>query len=123
MPEAGFALIAYAATAAGRVSSPDAGFSALQGSAARHSSRNNKPARPPSSALLRPFGCGVDRIGLIDRRRGREGRGARKQKEQETTTANIGTFKKNGKELQGEIVTLGVQARNVRVVPEANRPN
>ncbi len=35
--------------------------------------------------------------------------------------ANIGAFKKNGKELQGEIVTLGVQARNVRIVPEANR--
>src|SRR5580693_6076400 len=37
--------------------------------------------------------------------------------------ANIGTFKKNGKELQGEIVTLSVQARNVRIVPEASRPN
>ena len=37
--------------------------------------------------------------------------------------ANIGTFKKNGKELQGEIVTLGVQARGVRIVPESNRPN
>ena len=37
--------------------------------------------------------------------------------------ANIGTFKKNGKELQGEIVTLSFQARNVRIVPEANRPN
>ena len=37
--------------------------------------------------------------------------------------ANIGTFKKSGNELQGEIVTLGVQARNVRIVPEANRPN
>ena len=37
--------------------------------------------------------------------------------------ANIGTFKKSGNELQGEIVTLGVQARNVRIVPETNRPN
>ena len=37
--------------------------------------------------------------------------------------ANIGTFKKNGKELQGDIVTLNVQARNVRIVPEASRPN
>ena len=37
--------------------------------------------------------------------------------------ANIGTFKKSGSEHQGEIVTLGVQARNVRIVPEANRPN
>ena len=37
--------------------------------------------------------------------------------------ANIGTFKKSGNELQGEIVTLSFQARNVRIVPEANRPN
>jgi uncharacterized protein (DUF736 family) len=37
--------------------------------------------------------------------------------------ANIGTFKKSGSELQGEIVTLSVQARNVRIVPEDNRAN
>ena len=35
--------------------------------------------------------------------------------------ANIGSFKKSGQELQGEIVTLSVQARNVRIVPEASR--
>ena len=35
--------------------------------------------------------------------------------------ANIGSFKKVGNEFQGEIVTLSVQARNVRIVPEANR--
>ncbi len=75
LPEAGFASIAYATMAVCRVSSPDARLSALQGSAARHSSRNNKPARPPSTALLRPCGCGVDRIGLIERHRGRDGRG------------------------------------------------
>ncbi|WP_425069567.1 DUF736 domain-containing protein [Reyranella sp.] len=37
--------------------------------------------------------------------------------------ANIGTFKKSGNEYQGEIVTLSVQARGVRIVPEANRSN
>ena len=37
--------------------------------------------------------------------------------------ANIGSFKKVGGELQGEIVTLSVQTRNVRFVPEANRAN
>ena len=37
--------------------------------------------------------------------------------------ANIGSFKKVNAELQGEIVTLTVQARGVRVVPEANRSN
>jgi len=35
--------------------------------------------------------------------------------------ANIGSFKKVGGELQGEIVTLSVQAKGVRIVPEANR--
>ena len=37
--------------------------------------------------------------------------------------ANIGTFKKVGTEFQGEIVTLSVQAKGVRVVAESNRPN
>ena len=37
--------------------------------------------------------------------------------------ATIGTFKKVGNEIQGEIVTLSVQAKNVRIVPEANRTN
>ena len=37
--------------------------------------------------------------------------------------ANIGSFKKSGNEFQGEIVTLSVQAKGVRIVPEANRTN
>jgi len=37
--------------------------------------------------------------------------------------ANIGSFKKVGSDFQGEIVTLSVQAKGVRVVPEANRSN
>ena len=37
--------------------------------------------------------------------------------------ANIGTFKKLGTELRGEIVTLSVQAKAVRIVPEENRAN
>ncbi len=36
--------------------------------------------------------------------------------------ANIGSFKKVGREYQGEIVTLSVQAKGVRIVPEANKP-
>jgi uncharacterized protein (DUF736 family) len=35
--------------------------------------------------------------------------------------ATIGTFKKSGNEFQGEIVTLSVQAKGVRIVPETNR--
>ncbi len=37
--------------------------------------------------------------------------------------ANIGSFKKSGNEFQGEIVTLSVQAKGVRIVPEGNRTN
>ena len=37
--------------------------------------------------------------------------------------ATIGTFKKSGNELVGEIVTLSVQAKNVRFVPNDARGN
>ena len=37
--------------------------------------------------------------------------------------ANIGSFKKSGPEFQGEIVTLSVQTKGVRIVPETNRAN
>jgi uncharacterized protein (DUF736 family) len=35
--------------------------------------------------------------------------------------ANIGTFKKTGDDFQGEIVTLSLQSRGVRIIPETNR--
>ncbi len=35
--------------------------------------------------------------------------------------ATIGTFKKSGAEFLGQIVTLNVQTKNVRITPEANR--
>ena len=37
--------------------------------------------------------------------------------------ATIGSFKKVGNDFQGEIVTLSLQARGVRIVPESNRSN
>ncbi len=37
--------------------------------------------------------------------------------------ATIGTFKKSGSEYQGEIVTLSVQTKGVRIVPETTRSN
>ena len=37
--------------------------------------------------------------------------------------ANIGSFKKSGSDFQGEIVTLSVQTKGVRIVPEPNRAN
>ena len=36
--------------------------------------------------------------------------------------ATIGSFKKVGNDFQGEIVTLSLQAKGVRIVAEANRP-
>ncbi|GBQ20793.1 DUF736 domain-containing protein [Gluconacetobacter sp. 1b LMG 1731] len=35
--------------------------------------------------------------------------------------ATIGTFRKTGNEYVGEIVTLSVQVRNVRIVPDTGR--
>ncbi|PAY08491.1 hypothetical protein CK489_13860 [Bradyrhizobium sp. UFLA03-84] len=37
--------------------------------------------------------------------------------------ANIGTFKKVGNDFQGEIVTLSLQAKGVRIVAETSRSN
>ena len=37
--------------------------------------------------------------------------------------ANIGSFKKVGSDFQGEIVTLSVQAKGVRIIAETNRSN
>jgi len=37
--------------------------------------------------------------------------------------ANIGSFKKAGNDFQGEIITLSLQAKNVRIVPEDHRSN
>jgi uncharacterized protein (DUF736 family) len=37
--------------------------------------------------------------------------------------ATIGTFKKSGNGFTGDITTLSVQAKNVRIVPEENRSN
>ena len=37
--------------------------------------------------------------------------------------ANIGSFKKVGSDFQGEIVTLSVQAKGVRIVAETSRSN
>jgi uncharacterized protein (DUF736 family) len=35
--------------------------------------------------------------------------------------ANIGTFKKSGHEFQGEIVTLSLQTKGVRIIPDGSR--
>src|SRR6185437_16054108 len=50
-------------------------------------------------------------------------RWSRVRNSKERDMANIGSFKKSGNEYQGEIVTLSVQAKGVRIVPEPNRSN
>ncbi len=40
---------------------------------------------------------------------------------EETIMANIGIFKKSGSEFHGEIITLSVQVKGIRIAPEANR--
>ena len=37
--------------------------------------------------------------------------------------ATIGSFKRSGSEYVGEIATLNIQVKNVRIVPEATRAN
>ena len=72
-PKDGCASIAYAATAAVRLSSP--GLRPFL-------ARAKKVSPPPSSAALRPAdGCVVDRLRPADRHRGRDGRRARTAKE------------------------------------------
>jgi uncharacterized protein (DUF736 family) len=83
---------------------------------ARKSHRRHPPLR------CGPSGCGVDRLRLPDRHRGRGGRGAR-NKLRRIDMANIGSFKKSGQEFQGEIVTLSLQTKGVRIVPETDRTN
>jgi uncharacterized protein (DUF736 family) len=43
------------------------------------------------------------------------------EQQRRSDMASIGTFKKSGHEFQGEILTLNVQTKGVRIVPEANR--
>jgi uncharacterized protein (DUF736 family) len=85
-----------------------------------HSSRAKKVSPLPSSAALGPeVGCGGDHLRPADRHRGRDGRGLGQPRR--VDMANIGTFKKSGDDFQGEIVTLSLQSRGVRIVPETGR--
>jgi uncharacterized protein (DUF736 family) len=47
-------------------------------------------------------------------------KGAGSTNRQEAIMANIGTFTKTGNEYKGEIVTMSVQQKNVRIVPEVS---
>src|SRR6202035_5664773 len=87
-----------------------------------HSSRGKKLSPPQSSAALRPargassiasgFPIAIEAAAVAGSKQPRR-----------SDMANIGSFKKVGGEFQGEIVTLSVQTKNVRIVPETNRAN
>tara|TARA_R110000868_G_scaffold160380_1_gene389845 strand:- start:5698 stop:6222 length:525 start_codon:yes stop_codon:yes gene_type:complete len=62
--------------------------------------------------------CGVGRLRPLDRHRGRNGAGS-KTNERRFLMATIGTFKKTGSnEFTGDIITLSVQAKGVRIIPD-----
>jgi uncharacterized protein (DUF736 family) len=48
---------------------------------------------------------------------------ARSSNQRRTDMASIGTFKKSGTDYTGEIVTLSVQAKGVRITAEPDRTN
>jgi uncharacterized protein (DUF736 family) len=87
-----------------------------------HSSRRKKVPPTTSSAALRPTsGCGVDRrrpLIAIEAAMVADSKSARRR-----DVANIGSFKKVGSDFQGEIVTLSLQAKGVRIVAETSRTN
>jgi uncharacterized protein (DUF736 family) len=85
-----------------------------------HSSRDKKVSPPPSSAALRPKR--VRRRSPSAFRSPSRPRWSRSSKTaRRSDMANIGSFKKSGQEFQGEIVTLSLQTKGVRIVPEADR--
>src|SRR5262249_13332138 len=87
-----------------------------------HSSRGKKLSPPPSSAAFRPtsgassiasgFPIAIEAAAVAGSKQPRR-----------SDMASIGSFKKVGGEFQGEIVTLSVQTKNVRIVPETSRAN
>jgi uncharacterized protein (DUF736 family) len=110
-PKDGCASIAWAATAAVRLSSP--GLRPFL-------ARAKKVSPPPSSAALRPEG-GASSIASGPQIAIEAAMVAGLEQQRRSDMASIGTFKKSGHEFQGEIVTLSVQTKGVRIVPETNR--
>src|SRR6202158_6312595 len=79
-----------------------------------------KVSPPPSSAALRPER--VRRRSPSALRSPSRPRWSRSSKTaRRSDMADIGSFKKSGQEFQGEIVTLSLQTKGVRIVPETDR--
>jgi uncharacterized protein (DUF736 family) len=110
-PKDGCASIACAATAAPRLSSPGA-------SPIPREPRKSQPRHPPlrsgpkTGAAAIAFGLQIAIEAAMV---------AGSNSTRRSDMANIGTFKKSGHEFQGEIVTLSLQSKGVRIVPETNR--
>jgi uncharacterized protein (DUF736 family) len=111
-PEDGFASIALPATAvADFFPLPAAPAFVAQQTSRRSAVLRCAPARM-SAASIAPGRSIAIEVAMV---------AGSKQRSQENTMATIGSFKKVNAEFQGEIVTLTVQARGVRIVPEAQR--
>src|SRR3546814_1958326 len=82
----------------------------------RRSPRTKKVWSEPSSASLRAFGCGAVCLPARPAHRGRDWRGP--EVKGTHIMAKIGSFKKVSGELRGQIVTLSVQAKSVRIVTD-----
>src|SRR6516164_4098489 len=81
-----------------------------------------KVSPPPSSAALQPER--VRRRSPSALRSPLRPRWSRSSKPaRRNDMAIIGSFKKSGQEFQGEIVTLSLKAKGVRIVPETERTN
>jgi uncharacterized protein (DUF736 family) len=82
-----------------------------------------KPRGAVLQLRLRAFGCGHGSPDHVPSHRGHEGHGLGARKE-DIDMATIGTFKKSANgEFVGDIVTLSVQAKGVRIVPDRNPPS
>jgi uncharacterized protein (DUF736 family) len=114
MTETGFASAARGRNGRRALFSPDR-FAAIP--------REAKKRAPAVLQLrLRAFGCGRGSPGHAPSHRGHEGHGLGTGKE--SIMATLGTFKKTATgEYVGDIVTLSVQAKGVRIVPDDNPPS
>jgi uncharacterized protein (DUF736 family) len=81
----------------------------------------NSPAWRPSRCCGPQAGASSIAFGLSIAIEAAMGAGSKTEDHRRFIMATIGSFKKSGNEFHGEIATLSVQAKGVRIVPESNR--
>jgi uncharacterized protein (DUF736 family) len=114
MTGTGFASAAHGRNGSGTLFSP---------AAAPHSARSKKAPRRRLPLTLQVYDCGRGSPGHVPSHRDRDGHGLEDQ-DWRMNMATIGTFKKTAtNEFVGDIVTLSVQAKGVRIVPDTGRAN